>query len=59
VTALQRMYLAYRDAGCGHHEALDKLAVKLDLDRATVARVLDRAEGGKGKKTAYARFSQA
>jgi hypothetical protein len=56
MTALQELYLAYRTAGCRHHEALDKLALRLDLDRATVARVLDRAEGGK-RKGAYARFS--
>jgi hypothetical protein len=43
VTSLQTQYELLREAGCGHGEALGKLALKLGVDKATVERVLKRA----------------
>jgi len=41
---LKILYRKYRDAGCRHFEAIEKLAMRLDLDKATVARTLDKAD---------------
>jgi len=44
LTELQTMYANFRDAGCSHREAIDRLSAKLQVDYATVARVLHRAK---------------
>ena len=44
MTELQALYQKYRDAGCKHYEAVEKLALRLELDKATVRRTLTKAE---------------
>lgn len=51
MTALEEMFNRLIKAGCGRGEALDKLAVKLDVDRATIARTLSRAATHNRQKT--------
>lgn len=46
MTALTNMYDELRAAGHGHRRAVDLLAWRLDLDDATVRRVLSRASRG-------------
>jgi hypothetical protein len=46
LTALQEAYTALRGTGCGHGEALERLAVRLGVDKLTVKRTLGRAEKG-------------
>ncbi len=52
MTELQRQYVAFRDAGCTHAEAIHKLARRLDLDRSSIARTLASAERADAKRQA-------
>jgi hypothetical protein len=51
------MYQRLRDAGCRHHEALEKLALKLGLDKGTVARTLEKAEKANGTPKRSSRWT--
>jgi len=50
------MFNALIDAGCSRGEAIDKLVVKLGVDRGTVNRALGRAgKGDRGRTRAVTR----
>ena len=38
------LYQRLRDSGCGHLDAVEKVAFKLDVDRATAVRIVGRAQ---------------
>jgi hypothetical protein len=42
MTEVERWYAEYRDAGDGHTKAVDKLAVRLGVDHATVKGIVSR-----------------
>lgn len=44
MTELQAAYERLIQAGCRHGEALDKLAIKIGVDRDTVIRTLAKAD---------------
>jgi hypothetical protein len=49
MTRLQELYVQAREQGLRHQQAVDWLAERLSVDRATVVRVLDRAEKENGR----------
>jgi len=51
------MYQRLRDAGCKHFEAVEKLALKLALDKATVQRTLEKAEKANGTPKRSSRWT--
>ncbi len=44
MTVLLKEYLTHREQGHGHHAALLALARRFTMDKATVGRVVDRAQ---------------
>ena len=38
------LYQRLRDSGCGHLDAVEKIGHKLAVDRATVVRIVGRAQ---------------
>jgi hypothetical protein len=49
LTEVQKLYAALRREGRRHHEAIDLLAQRLDTDRGTVVRTLEKAEALNGR----------